>query len=73
MLIDVPDEARAAGRDVVLLAFNASHEGVTFALPESPLGGGWRLVLDTDRDGEGADVGVKYALAGRSAVLFEAK
>jgi len=73
MLIDVPDEARAAGRDVVLLAFNASHEGVTFALPESPLGGGWRLVLDTDRDGEGADVGVEYALAGRSAVLFEAK
>jgi glycogen operon protein len=75
MLIDVPDGEAARGRDVVLLAFNGSHEGIGFTLPESPLGGGWRLVLDTNRDGDlgdAVDAGVEYALAGRSAVLFEA-
>ncbi len=76
MLIDVPDSDTARARDVVLLAFNASHEEAAFKLPDSPLGGAWRLVLDTNRDGDLADAveaGVEYVLAARSAVLFEAK
>jgi glycogen operon protein len=77
MLIDAPAEGDAP-RDVVLLALNGHHDLVRFTLPASPLGGGWRRLVDTNiEDGDQPDApvfdaGAVYDLTGRSALLFEA-
>ncbi|MBV9512231.1 MAG: glycogen debranching protein GlgX, partial [Caulobacteraceae bacterium] len=78
MLIDTPPDGEQR-RDVVLLALNGSHVDVSFTLPESPHGGPWRRLLDTDL-AECADEaeaplfkgGDDYPLTGRSLVLLEA-
>jgi glycogen operon protein len=75
MLIDVPADGLDP-RDIVLLAFNGHHDLVSFTLPRSPLGTGWRRLMDTNL-GEGEDTpdfepGDVYDLTGRSVVAFEA-
>jgi glycogen operon protein len=69
----------AGGRRVVdarlLLLLNAWWETVAFAVPGEPLGGGWRLVLDTNEPGAAARTfaaGERVPLAGRSLALLEA-
>ncbi len=75
MLIDTPADD-GEPRDVVLLAFNGHHDLVPFTLPASPLGGGWRRLLDTNLDDEGEhpvfDPGAVYDLTGRSVLVLEA-
>jgi glycogen operon protein len=75
MLIDVPP-VEDEGRDVVLLAFNGHHDLVPFTLPDSPLGGGWRRLVDSNIDGETEQpafkAGAIYDLTGRSVLVFEA-
>jgi glycogen operon protein len=76
MLIDVTGRDDGEDRDVVLLAFNGSHEAAQFKLPASPLGGDWRRSLATDRTEDAwnatFEAGCIYELVGRSTVLFEA-
>jgi len=76
MLIDVPGLEANSDRDVVLLAFNGYHEDAGFKLPESPLGGAWHRLLDTNLEEDAwrtpCQAGECYALTGRSVVLFEA-
>ena len=76
MLIDVPGLEANSDRDVVLLAFNGCHEDAGFKLPESPLGGAWNRLLDTNLEEDAwqtpCQAGECYALTGRSVVLFEA-
>ena len=75
MLIDVPANGEES-RDVVLLAFNGYHDLLPFSLPASPLGGGWRRLMDTnltDVDEHPAfEAGAVYDLTGRSILVFEA-
>ena len=76
MLIDVPG-GEDDSRDVIMLALNGSHEPASFRLPPSPLGGGWRKLLDTS-EGDEAGVGsieaeCEFALKDRSFVVFEAE
>ncbi len=74
---DALDEVDARGRpvrdDTFIVLFNAHHDAIPFKLP--PFGGGWRVVLDTARDG-GAEKRVLesdavYDLDGRSLALLQ--
>ncbi len=74
---DALDEVDARGRpvrdDTFIVLFNAHHDAIPFRLP--PFGGGWRVVLDTARDG-GAEKRVLesdavYDLDGRSLALLQ--
>ena len=78
MLIDGrarPTGVRQRGTEATLLiVMNAHHDFVDFTLPESPGGGTWRLVMDTNipdkmPDFEGA-AGDKYGATSRSLILF---
>jgi glycogen operon protein len=74
MLIDAPAQDDAE-RDVVLLAFNGHHDLVRFTLPASPLGKGWRRLVDTnveEETGPQFEAKATYDLTGRSCLLFEA-
>jgi isoamylase len=76
MLIDVPWDGEEA-RDIVLLTFNGYHDVLPFTLPPSPLGGGWRRLMDTNLDGEDEqprfEAGAVYEVTGRAVVAFEAE
>jgi glycogen operon protein len=76
MLIDVPAQVADNDRDIVLLAFNASHEPKPFVLPEASTKAAWRKVLDTTMDdkipdgiGQGAG---PFELPARSMLVFVA-
>ena len=59
--------------DSFLVLVNASHEGVEFALPESPSGNGWCVVLDTeslDDPFAEADAAEKVIVGGRALKLL---
>ena len=66
---------RKRGQDATLLMIlNSFHDVVNFALPESPGGGGWELLLDTsvpDQKGRPSfKFGNHYQVTGRSLLLF---
>jgi isoamylase len=73
-LIDAPPEDDDR-RDVVLLAFNSAHEDVEFVLPEPPLQGRWKRLIDTQTAGPQDEAfyagGETYVLTARSLVLLE--
>ncbi len=58
----------------LLIVFNVHHDGVLFKMPESPGGGFWRVVLDSnvpDREkGDSFETGTDYCVTGRSLVMF---
>ena len=66
---------RKRGHDATLLiVFNAHHDLVAFALPPSPGGTGWQLLVDTNApeqaEQEAFPFGHSYAVTGRSLLLF---
>jgi isoamylase len=58
----------------LLIIFNAFHDLVKFTLPESPGGGSWSLIIDTnlpdDKKGGSFKTGDEYDVTGRSLLLF---
>ncbi|TCT04216.1 glycogen debranching protein GlgX [Aquabacter spiritensis] len=76
MLLNVaasPELGADAARDVVLLVINGHDDLVTFQLPESPGGGDWHRLLDTNlTDNETVPFapGTTYDVTGRSVLLF---
>jgi isoamylase len=63
------------GHDATLLMIlNSFHDVVNFALPESPGGGGWELLLDTNAPDQeerpSFRFGKPYQVTGRSLLLF---
>ena len=66
---------RKRGQDATLLMILSSfHDAVNFALPESPGGGGWELLLDTNVPDQekrpSFKFGDHYQVTGRSLLLF---
>jgi isoamylase len=74
---DALDEVDARGRpvrdDTFIVLFNAHHDAIPFKLPA--FGGGWRVVLDTSRDGSAEErvleADAVYELDGRSLALLQ--
>ena len=63
------------GQDAtLLLILNGFHDVVKFTLPESPGGGGWELLLDTNAPDQeerpSFKFGDEYEVTGRSLLLF---
>jgi glycogen operon protein len=61
--------------DNVLLLFNAYHDAIEFRIPAANGSGGWRLMIDTAKNGgivggEALHTASVYPLAGRSVVLM---
>ena len=58
----------------LLIVFNVYHDVVKFKLPESPGGGSWKVVLDSNvpdrEDTPSFDTGVEYGVTARSLVMF---
>ena len=76
---DAFGETDAHGRPVrddnVLLLFNAHHDAIEFRLPSANGGGGWRVLIDTAKNGgvlggEALHTAAVYPLVGRSVVLM---
>jgi glycogen operon protein len=66
---------RKRGQDATLLMIlNSFHDAVNFALPKSPGGGGWELLLDTNAPDQekrpSFKFGGHYQVTGRSLLLF---
>ena len=67
---------RKRGEDATLLMIlNSFHDAVNFALPESPGGNGWELLVDTnvpdqERKRPSFKFGAHYPATGRSLLLF---
>jgi isoamylase len=63
------------GHDATLLMIlNSFHDAVNFALPQSPGGSGWDLLVDTNAPDQekrpSFKFGVHYQVSGRSLLLF---
>jgi glycogen operon protein len=58
----------------LLLVLNAHHDLVEFTLPETPGGGEWSLLIDTnlaeDAEPQSFVTGGQYGATGRSVLLF---
>ena len=66
---------RKRGEDATLLMIiNSFHDAVNFALPESPGGSGWELLVDTNAPDQEErptfKFGAHYQVTGRSLLLF---
>jgi glycogen operon protein len=66
---------RKHGQDATLLMIlNSFHDAVDFALPESPGGSGWELLIDTNAPDQEKrppfKFGRHYRVTGRSLLLF---
>ncbi|HRO48600.1 MAG TPA: glycogen debranching protein GlgX [Hyphomicrobium sp.] len=63
-------------RQTLLLLVNSYAEGVSFAIPDPPFGGRWRLLVDTERgtilpDEDALVPGEPRIIAGRALALYE--
>src|SRR5262249_770362 len=62
--------------DTLIMLYNAHHEPIPFALPETKSEHHWEVLLDTARDPVPPTVyeaGVKYDLQGRSVVVLRTR
>ncbi len=65
-----------ANRSALLMLVNSYEEGVSFAVPQPPFGGIWRLLVDTERGlvlprANALKRGKPHILAGRALSLYE--